>query len=157
MSIKWTVGQLKKKIYQNPYFDETVDLSGFITEDLDVISVTPTRVEGSIDIVDEFFYFDINIKTTLTVACARSLKPVELEMDFDVLETFTDNEDDEYRQIDGMTIDLLPVIWSNVYLEKPMRVIHPDHQDDDRFEAEEDHNRTSGGHPALQKLKDYES
>lgn len=157
MSIKWTVGQLKKKIYQNPYFDETVDLSGFISEDLDVISITPTRVEGSIDIVDEFFYFDLNIKTTLEVACARSLKPVQLEMDFDVLETFTDIEDDEYRQIDGLTIDLLPVIWSNVYLEKPMRVIHPDHVDDDRFESEEDHNRASDGHPVLQTLKNFKS
>ncbi|MFP4078138.1 MAG: YceD family protein [Candidatus Izemoplasmataceae bacterium] len=157
MAIKWTVGQLKKKVHQNPYFSETVNLEGFIREDSDIIDVTPTRVEGSVDIVDEFYYFDIHIKTTLKVACARSLKPVNLVMDFNVLETFTDNEEDEYRQIDGMTIDLLPVIWSNVYLEKPMRVIHPDHQDDDRFEAEEDHERASGGHPALQKLKDYKS
>ncbi|MFW6299245.1 MAG: YceD family protein, partial [Bacillota bacterium] len=108
MAIKWTVGQLKKKIHQNPYFDETVNLESFISEDSDIIEVSPARVEGSVDIVDEFFYFDINIKTTMKVACARSLKPVTLEMDFDVLETFTDNEEDEYRQIDGMTIDLLP-------------------------------------------------
>lgn len=157
MAIKWTVGQLRKKVHQNPYFDETVNLEGFIAEDSDVLSITATQVEGSVEIVDEFFYFDIHITTTVEVRCARSLKPVHLEMDFDVLETFTENEQDEYRQIDGMTIDLLPVIWSNVYLEKPMRVIHPDHQNDDRFEAEEDHEKTSGGHPALQKLKDYKS
>jgi len=155
MALKWTTAQLNKMIHQHPYFKESIDLSSFISEDSDILDITMTEVDGEIDIVDEFYYFDMTIKTTLTVLGARSLKPVKLPMEFSVLETFTDDEEDEYRQIDGLTIDLLPVIWSNIYLEKPMRVIHPDYADDHRFEPDKKEKGRKDGHPAFQKLKDF--
>jgi len=154
--MKWTIAQLKKKIHQDPTFEATVDLTEFMPKDEDLIAVAPTTVKGKIDIEDDtYFHFDLNIQTTLTIACARTLEPVEFSVDVEVRETFTDDEDDEYRQIDGISIDLSPIVWSNIYLEKPMRVLHPEAKEDDSFEESEESKRK--GHPQLQELEKFKS
>ncbi len=153
--MKWTIDQLKKQAYQDNTFESVVDVSQYMPKDEDILDVKAVNVKGEFEIEDdEYYHFDIQIKTTLTVACSRSLKPVELALDFDVSETFSHDEKDDYRQIDGITIDLLPIIWSNIYLEKPMRVIHPDAQDmafDEKETREEEIN------PTFKDLEDYKS
>ncbi len=157
--MKFTVAQIKKRVHQDPTFEEVLDLSAFVPKDDDVIDVQKTHISGemSIDGEDELFNFDLHIKTTLIVACARTLKPVELPLDFTVRETFSHDETDEYRLIDGITIDLSPIIWSNIYLEKPMRIIHPDAKDMDDFTSAEDADKKPKVNPQLAKLKDYKS
>ncbi len=157
--LKFTVDELKKKIHQDPTLQDTVDISDFVPEGEDILSVSCADVKGEIDIEnDEYYHFDLTIKATLTVACARTLKPVELDLDFTVVETFSHDEKDEYRQIEGITIDLLPVIWSNIYLEKPMRVIHPDHVDDERFPSSEEWDKKKKRtRPELKELEKYKS
>lgn len=157
--MKFTVAQIKKRIHQEPTFEEVLDLREYVPKDDDVMDVKKTYVLGhmSIDGEDELFNFDLQIKTTLIVACARTLKPVELPLDFTVRETFSHDTRDEYRSIDGITIDLSPIIWSNIYLEKPMRVIHPDAKNMDDFTAEEAKKKEPKVNPQLAKLKDYKS
>ncbi len=157
--MKWTLAQLKKMYHQDPTFERTVDVSAYMADDPDLITVSDAFVEGEIDIEDDTFYhFDLHIKATLTVACARSLEPVPLNLDFFVTETFSEEEKDPNRRPDGLTIDLLPIIWSNIYLEKPMRVIHPDWVDDDSFESSEEHERKKEhGRPELAELEKYKS
>ncbi len=124
--MKWTVSQLKKKHHQNNQFEATVDLSKFIDDNGDIISVDPTHVQGIIDVEDDrYYHFDLTIHTTLWMACAQTLEPVRVPLVIEVTETFTHDAHDDYRTIEGITIDLLPIIWSNIYLEKPMRVTHP--------------------------------
>jgi len=155
--MKWTLAQLKKKVHQDNTFQSTLDLKEFIPEDEDILDVKPVVVDGTFYIEDdEHYHFDIRIQTTLIVACSRSLKPVELPLDFRVGETFSDDENDEFRQIDGLTIDLLPVIWSNIYLEKPMRVIHPDALDM-AFDEKKSSDEETPINPKFEKLKDYKS
>lgn len=159
--MQWTLAQLRKKFLQNPLFDDVVDVRAYMPEDDDVIDVSEVRVSGEIDIEDtydgEVFHFDIRIRTTLTVACARSLKPVELPLDFAVSESFSETLNEEYRLIDGLSIDLLPIIWSNIYLEKPMRVIHPDAEAMDDFTDDRAQMEEEKVNPKLEKLKDYKS
>ncbi len=154
--MKWTLAQLKKQEYQdNSFASEDLDLKGYMPTDEDIIDVENVFVEGTFEIEeDEFYHFDIHIRALLTVACSRSLKPVELPLDFTVRETFSEDTDDENRQIDGLTIDLSPVIWSNIYLEKPMRVIHPDAED---MSFDEERAEEEKINPQFEKLKDYKS
>ncbi len=157
--MKFTIAQIKKRIHQEPTFEKTLDLSDFVPKNDDVIGVDEVNVKGemSIDGDDELFNFDLHIKTTLIVACARTLKPVNLPLDFTVRETFSYDKRDEYRLIDGITIDLSPIIWSNIYLEKPMRVVHPDAEALDDFTDSEAHEEKPKVNPQLAKLKDYKS
>ncbi len=153
--LQWTTDQLRKLQHQDPTFEATVDVSGFVPKEQDIIAVAPTYVQGEFFIEEgepERYHFDLRIITTLTVACSRTLEPVEVEMDFLVYEHFAEDEEDLNRRLEGITIDLLPVVWSNIYLEKPMRVIHPDALDDDRFEPSEE---DEGVNPLLSELEKF--
>ncbi len=158
--MKYSVPQLKKKVHQGNVLDATLDLSDYIPENEDILAIAPTKVQGAFFVEDDdTITFELTIKTTLTMACARTLKPVEVPVDVSVEELFTYDEDDEYRQIDGLSIDLLPIIWSNIYLDKPMRVIHPDAEAMDDFKSEEtdgfQSEETRKVNPKLKDLKNF--
>ena len=62
------------------------------------------------------------------------MKEVEYPLDIETEEVFTTYQDDETLQIEGITIDLLPIIWSNIILDKPMRVVSEGAYDEVDFE-----------------------
>jgi uncharacterized protein len=81
------------------------------------------------------FYLDI--KCTLVLPCAVSLDEVEYLIDLSVEEVFTEHKSDDSNIIEGITIDLLPIIWSNILLEKPMRVLSENAYEKVNFENTE--------------------
>ena len=148
--MRFTLAQLRRQQFADNTFESSADLRRYIDKSSDLIDVADVHFKGTFSIeADHFFHFDLEIMATLTVACAITLEPVEISVDIEVRETFTEDDTDEYRRIDGITIDLLPVIWSNIYLEKPMRVV----KDGATFESDEPSDRTVN--PAFEALKKY--
>ena len=132
--MKWTTYELIKLEHQDNEFDFTVDITPFLDK-TDIIRATPIRVVGGFDIYNqEEFVFDLHITGTLILPCAITLKEVEYPLDLEVEEVFTPYQDDETNQIEGITIDLLPIIWSNILLDKPMRVVSEGAYDEVDFE-----------------------
>ncbi len=121
--MKWTIQELTKLQNINNEFNEIVDLSSYI-ENTDIIKISPVEINGSFEIYDDSLYeFYFDIKCTLILACAITLVEVPYVIDISVEEIFSKDLNDKYNNIDGITIDLLPIIWSNIILEKPMRVL----------------------------------
>ena len=121
--MKWTIQELIKLQNINKDFEGILDFSSYI-EDTDIINISPVDVVGSFEIYDNsLFEFYIDINCTLTLACAITLEEVKYEIDIQVEEVYSSDKSDEYNIIEGITIDLLPIIWSNIILEKPMRVL----------------------------------
>jgi uncharacterized protein len=121
--MKWTIHELIKKYATNNKFKAVIDF----TEDIkgtDILAISPVEVSGDYEVYDNSeFIFYIDIKCTLTLECAITLKEVPYELDIQVEEVFSTEEDEESNTIEGITIDLLPIIWSNIILEMPMRVV----------------------------------
>ena len=69
------------------------------------------------------FVFYMDIKCTLTLPCAITLEEVDYVIDISIEETLSTVENDDFHTIEGITVDLLPIIWSNIVMEKPMRVL----------------------------------
>lgn len=121
--MKWTIHELIKKQATNNTFKAIIDFSEDI-KDTDILAITPVEVSGDYEVFDNSeFVFYIDIKCTLTLQCAITLKEVPFEIDLQVEEVFSLDEDEESNTIEGITIDLLPIIWSNIILEMPMRVV----------------------------------
>jgi len=121
--MKWTIQELIKRIATDNSFEATLDFSDFI-ENTDIVRISPVEVDGEYEVYDQTeFVFYIGIKCTLTLECAISLEEVDVELDFEVEETFSTEKNEDFNFIEGITIDLLPIIWSNIILEKPMRVV----------------------------------
>ena len=132
--MKWSINELNKFRLTNNTFDYVGDFHSFITEDLiDLIDISPVSVSGSFQVLEAFeqYLFDVKIKCILTLACAITLKPVEVPMEFETTLSFATNLiDDSVYLIEGNTVDLDPVVWANILIEKPMRVVASDAYDD---------------------------
>jgi uncharacterized protein len=121
--MKWTIHELIKKQATNNKFKAVIDFNNDI-EGTDILKISPVEVSGDYEVFDSSeFIFYIDIKCTLTLECAITLKEVPYEIDLQVEEVFSLDEDEESNTIEGITIDLLPIIWSNIILEMPMRVV----------------------------------
>ncbi len=132
--MKWSINELNKFRLTNNTFDYVSDFHSFITDDLiDLIDISDVSVSGSFQVLEAFeqYLFDVKIQCTLTLACAISLKPVEVPMDFETTLSFaTSLIDDSVYLIEGNTVDLDPVVWANILIEKPMRVVASDAYDE---------------------------
>ena len=151
--MKWSLGQLRKLAQSDNSFHEVIDFSSLVENDPELLKISSTTVDGSFKVQDEQYIFTLLIQTTLTMACAKTLKAVEVPLAFEIEEIFTHDRNDDYLTIEGQTIDLYPVVWSNIYLEKPMRVLHPEAQSI-TFD-EPNHDEEPKGHPAFQDLAKY--
>jgi uncharacterized protein len=151
--MKWTLSELIKQSNIDNQIDETVDLSSFI-KGTDILAISPVHVTGDFEIYDqEEFNFLLRIQCVLTLQCALTLKEIEYPLDFEVEEVFTTFKDDETRKINGITIDLLPIIWSNIYLEKPMRVVSEHAYEEVDFDLDESSSEQSAVNEVFASLK----
>lgn len=148
--MKWSLEQLNKYRHQDFEFNERIDLSEYCKDDLEIDSIELTTVAGRFYIENADYVFDLDIQTTLIMLCAKTLKPVEVPLDFEVTERFSLSVHDDARLVNANTIDLIPIIWSNIYLEKPLKVVHPDAKDLKFDEPEK-----PKGHPGLKDLAKY--
>ncbi len=152
--MKWTIHELIKQENVNNEINEIIDLSEYI-ENTDILRISPVKVTGDFEIYDaEEFSFYLEIKCTLILPCALTLEEVEYSVNLSVEEVFTTYKDDETNTIDGITIDLLPIIWSNILLDKPMRVLSENaHEKIDFENTEFDEEETPNAFASLKKLQ----
>lgn len=151
--MKWTIQELIKLENINNEYSDVLDFSDKI-EKTDIIAISDVYVDGEFEIFDqEEFVFFTHVECTISMECALTLKPVEVKLSFDTEDVFSTFEDENNYTIDGITVDLYPVLWSNILLEKPMRVISPGAYDE--FEYENTEFEDDDINSAFAKLKDY--
>ncbi len=144
-NMKWSINELNKFRLTNHTFEYTADFHAFVTEDLiDLIDISDVEVSGSFQVIEAFeqYLFDLTIKCTLTLACAITLQPVDVPMNFQTSVIFSKTfVDDSVYLIEGNTVDLDPIVWSNILIEKPMKVVAEnayDHYSEDIITLDED-------------------
>jgi len=139
--MKWTIHELIKKQATSNKFKAVIDFNDNIKNTV-INAISLVEVSGDYEVFDNAeFIFYIDIKCTLTLECAITQKEVPYEIYLQVEEVFSIDEDEESNTIEGITIDLLPIIWSNIILEMPMRVVSENAYDNfelDNTEFEED-------------------
>ncbi|MBR2891584.1 MAG: DUF177 domain-containing protein [Bacilli bacterium] len=134
--MKWSLQQLQKlykpsNIFEIEYnFDDYLDELKNSGSETDILEVQTAKAIVSIVKLDmETFKFDYHITANLLIACALTLEPVPYSLDFQVSETYSTDlseEDDEIFPIEGNTIDTKAIVWSNILLNIPIRVVRDD-------------------------------
>ncbi|MCK7485794.1 MAG: YceD family protein [Bacillus subtilis] len=131
-SMKWTIPELKKLRTTANKFAYTAVFDAFLREDDDILAVSPAEISGSFQVLrdPEQFVFMVEVDVTLVMACAITLRDVEVPLSFETELVFgTDLADDDVLPIDGITIDLDQYLWGEILVEKPMRVVAEDAYD----------------------------
>ena len=109
--------------------DDIVELDKKYLENTDIKDISKISVKGNIKPSNGIFEVNLNVKCTLTLICSISLKDVKYDINININETIGDENDDidleENNKIINNTIDLIPIIWQNILLEVPLKVIGP--------------------------------
>ena len=126
------------------------------TELLDLKNI---QVKGTIkrNLMDTFD-IELNVSGVMVLPCALTLKPVDYPFTIEIkedLETLLKEIDN--NSFLGNSVDILPIIWENILMEIPMRVVSPDAKIDNKHgEGWQVINDEEADiiNPALEKLKD---
>ena len=137
--------------------NEEIDIPKEYLND-DIRDISKVSVNGSITNDGYMLSLRLNIKCVLTLICSISLKDVKYDIDTSIEEEISE-ENDENMKILNNSIDLLPIIWQNILMEIPIKVVSPDIEEKNiygdgwKFITDEEEEKEID--PRLSKLKDY--
>ena len=127
----------------------------------DVKDISKVKVSGDIIEEGESYLVNLDIKCDLTLVCSVSLKDVNYPVNININEIIGENSEnlEDFDKIINNSIDLVPIIWQNILLEVPIRVVSPDVKEENiygdgwKFITNEEENKEID--PRLEKLKDF--
>ena len=153
---------LTKLIYSNLYklpIKGEVIVPDEMLKNTDIIRISPVKVNGYISNNNEEYELNITISGTMILPCARTLKDIEYPFSSEIDEVIGENDDDSL-EINQNRLDIFPIVWQNILVDVPLRVLAPDTSDAPQegdgwkvISEEEDKKETID--PRLAKLKDY--
>ena len=127
--MKWSVSQLRK-LTTNPYhFSLELDFSSEAEQVEDIQNIGIALVEGTISRVDDdIFRCTYHLKVELVLSCSLTLEPVNYLMDFEQedLIGYANADYDDVVEISGNTIDLNAIVWDNIIVNIPIRIVRDD-------------------------------
>ncbi len=113
-----------------------IDLNySFSKEELqgtEIISLENVSIVGEIT-KNSFDEYEVSadIKGTMILPCSITLKPVNVPFDIEINQNVSDfiEETGENSIICENTLDIFPIIWDNILMEIPMKVVSDDISD----------------------------
>ena len=111
-SIKDTI-----KINENLSFTDE-DLKGTDLIDLKDVIVDGEIYKGNLD----NYNLNLKIKGKMILPCSRTLKPTEHDFNIEIDENLEENQENFKKN--QKSIDIFPIIWENILMEIPIRIIN---------------------------------
>lgn len=107
--------------------DELIGLPKELYEKTDIRKLSKIRLEGIInDIGNDVFNISVNVKGEMILPCSLSLEDVNYPFEININENVGNSDDfEENYKIVSNTLDILPILWENIVLEIPSKVIKP--------------------------------
>ncbi len=109
-----------------------IDLDYSFTEDqlenTGILALNNVKITGDITNHFEQLHLNVVVEGIMILPCAISLKPTEypftIKIDDDIDEKGLENTKNS-----GNSIDIFPIIWENIVMEIPLRVVNKDLSD----------------------------
>jgi len=123
--MKWSLQQLNRYSNEDLVFSTEFNFDDRISNVTSLISVSTVLVNGTCRCIGvDRYKFDLHIDATLELEDSWTLEPVPFKIDMDVTEVFDRlDTDDDVRIIEKNTVDLTDVVWENILLSIPMRIV----------------------------------
>lgn len=118
--------RLRNNLEKYVEIDENISFDNTYLSMTDIIKLDNVSIKGVIEknALDEL-EINIIIKGVMVLPCAMTLKPVDYEFNIELNDTLDRILEENNKKIEN-TIDILPIIWENILLEVPMRVVSED-------------------------------
>ena len=119
----------KSIIINEVYSFKKEELSGTDLLSLDNVNIDGELFKNSLGNIE----LDLTVSGNMVLPCAITLKPVDYPFNIQIsgeIDELTENLE-ENSKIFQNTIDILPIIWENILMEIPMRVISDEAKNSD--------------------------
>lgn len=106
--------------------DDSYKFSDEKIKEADLLDLSSVKINGRIykDSLGDYI-IDVMIEGIMTLPCAITLKPVKHEFKVNVcdnLYTLLTEIDENTKKVEN-SIDILPIIWENILMEIPIKVV----------------------------------
>ena len=152
---------LTKLIYNNLYkmpVKGEIIIPDEMLENTDIRKISKVEVEGFILNNEEEYELDIDVSGVMILPCARTLKDVNYPFNIKINEVIGEN-DDNSLEINQNRLDIFPIVWQNILVDVPLRVLAPDAKEEslegDGWRLITEDTNEEAIDPRLAKLKDY--
>ena len=121
--------RLNNNIDKNIEINTTYSFSKEELEGTDLLKLDNVKIVGELhkNVLGNIV-LSVDVSGVMILPCAITLKPVEYPFSLiidDEIEKLYENIEEKSINLQN-TIDILPIIWENILMEIPMRVVSPD-------------------------------
>lgn len=113
-------------------YSDTITIDKSMYENTDVRNLSDVKVNAHIKrVTDSSYNMSLIIDGVMTLPCSVTLKDVlyPFHIETEVKISNDDENLEEYVKIIQNSIDILPIIWQNIALEIPLKVVSDDVSD----------------------------
>ncbi len=127
--MKWNLQWITKQKDGRFEFEETITFPSDIFHNLSQINgLKDVFVSGNgrLDMKHQQLFVDFSVKGQMILPCAVSLEDVDYPFEIDssvIFAFYKPQEDEDYIEVKRDTVDLTPVIFQEIMMEIPMRVV----------------------------------
>ena len=121
--------RLNNDIDKNILIDTTYSFSKEEMKGTDLLKLDNVKIVGELhkNVLGNIV-LSVDVSGVMVLPCAVTLKPVDYPFSLvidDEIEKLYENIEEKTTNLQN-TIDILPIIWENILMEIPMRVVSPD-------------------------------
>lgn len=122
------ITRLKSGIDEYALIDLDYSFSQEQLKNTGILKLDHVKIEGNITNHFRQLHLNVVIKGIMILPCSISLKPTEypftIKIDDDIIEKELEN-----TRNSGNSIDIFPIIWENIVMEIPLKVVNNDLSD----------------------------
>ena len=120
------ITKLKSDILSSIDIDLTYSFSKEQLEGTDLLKLDDVKINGNIskDSINEYT-IDVDVEGVMVLPCAITLEPVDYPFNVKIngnLEEMLEEINENSKKIEN-SIDIFPIIWENILMEIPMKVV----------------------------------
>ena len=123
------ITKLKNSVVKVIEVDEVANFNEEDIKKADMLDLKDVKVTGQIskNNLDSYNVY-LKVSGEMILPCAITLKPVNYPFNIEIDEIFSEDASEMSKNIKKFenTIDILPIVWENILMELPMRVVSPD-------------------------------
>lgn len=107
-------------------FEDKITIDSSYLKTTEIRKLSDVKIDGIIKReVDDVISLNLSIDGVMILPCSISLEDVTYPFHIEVYEVIDEEINGEYLKIDKNSIDILPLIWQNIVLEIPIKVVSP--------------------------------
>ena len=109
--------------------DSVVDFDSELIKNTDLIKLDGVSLKGSIYVDSaNIYHIDIDVNGVMVLPCSITLKPVDYKFSCKIEEEYEETELSNVKIEKNFqnSIDIIPIIWENIVLEIPLKVLSSD-------------------------------